>query len=264
MWICKTRSVFYDECYFPALIGPYAEGPRSAKGRDAVNMFIEKLELVALNTVHPQSDGAMTHWDTRVHCDTVDLSPPKQIDFIFMTPKLACRSSGRADDSCAANSDHRPVVGAIIGEAEHKLNMKVSKLKHKGTNQKRWKLRDPLYNETICCDLGIDADAIDDGGISEYDISTSWFCFSDGSCIDEEGSSRSKYAGWGFAVYGVANASGDGEPLLKAAGPVVLLRRSKYYVGATRYTSNTGELTGVVECLLWWASLADAIKKIPK
>ena len=136
----------------------------------------------------------------------------------------------------------------------------INKVKHRGRNQKGWKLHDPLFNVTICCDLGIDADTIDNDDISEFDISSSWFCFSDGSCIDEEGGSKSKYAGWGFAIYGMANASGVGTPIIEAAGPVVLVRCSKYYVGATRYTSNTGELTAVVECLLWWASIAEKLK----
>jgi exonuclease III len=239
----------YDETYFPALIGEFAEGPRGAKGRAAVNMFIEKFELVALNTVHPQGDGAMTHWDSRVHGDA-DCFAPKQIDFVFMSKRRASRSVGSADDSYAACSDHRPVVAAILGNAERKQQTLLNKVKHRGKNQKGWKLLDPLFNGTICYDLGIDADAIDNGDISEFDISTSWFSFSDGSCIDEEGGSKSKYAGWGFAIYGMANALGEGSPILDAARPVVLVKRSKYYVGASRYTSNTGELTAVVECLL--------------
>ena len=38
------------------------------------------------------------------------------------------------------------------------------------------------------------------------------------------------------------------------------MRRSKYYVGATRYTSNTDEFTAVIECLLWWTSAAENLK----
>ena len=48
--------------------------------------------------------------------------------------------------------------------------MMMNNVKHRGTNQKRWKLHSPLFNATIRCDLGIDADAIDNDDISEFDI----------------------------------------------------------------------------------------------
>ena len=38
----QDRIGCYDEMYFSALIGEFAEGPKGAKGRAAVNMFIEK------------------------------------------------------------------------------------------------------------------------------------------------------------------------------------------------------------------------------
>ena len=134
----------YDDDYSPALVGPFAEGPRGAKGRAAVNLFVERFGLVAMNTIHPQSDGTMTHWDTHVQETTQHCFVPRQIDFMFMSERLASRSSCRADDSCTTESDHRPVVATIMGNEELKARAKANNMKFKGKNQKMEVNRPPF------------------------------------------------------------------------------------------------------------------------
>ena len=76
---------FYDENLFPACVGVYADGPRGSKGQRAFSFFIEKLGLVALNTVSQQHDNNFTHWDVHDHEDPkVVPFAPRQIDFLFV------------------------------------------------------------------------------------------------------------------------------------------------------------------------------------
>ena len=60
-------------------------------------------------------------------------------------------------------------------------------------------------------------------------------------------------AGWGFVVV----TGGDGrkdtqaKEIARGRGRVILDRADPSFIGATRDTNNTGELSGLVEALLW-------------
>ena len=69
--------------------------------------------------------------------------------------------------------------------------------------------------------------------------------FTDGHCSYR--GRRAQFASWGFVVKGVGDSAGVGETSLAACGPVILDSKVEYYVGATRYSSNTGDISAIIE-----------------
>ena len=106
-----------------------------------------------------------------------------------------------------------------------------------------------MYNNSICEELGLEIDDKLDGGLSSADRISAHHCFTDGSFL------RGYAAGWAFSVFGRGDAKGEGKPFLSAAGPIVTLRKSNFFVGAERLTSGVAEINAVIESLLWWASV---------
>lgn len=88
-----------------------------------------------------------------------------------------------------------------------------------------------MYNFSICEELGLDIDDKLDGGLSRHDQIEAYHTYTDGSFARGQG------AGWAFTVFGRGDATGEGKPFLSAAGPIVTLRKSKFFVGAERLTS---------------------------
>ena len=73
--------------------------------------------------------------------------------------------------------------------------------------------------------------------------------------MDGSHDSRKPQAVAGFGFSGVRGGNGDDDMdarvVVAAAGPVVIDAKSAVFLGATRHTNNTGELTGLIESIRW-------------
>ena len=74
---------------------------------------------------------------------------------------------------------------------------------------------------------------------------TKWNIFTDGSGL-EPGK-----AGWGVAIFADGPSNWGERPLYQLCGPVIIDRQSHLFLGAEVATNNTGELTAMMEALLW-------------
>ena len=88
-----------------------------------------------------------------------------------------------------------------------------------------WHLTDPMYNLSICEELGLEIDDKLDGGLSSDDQVAAYHTYTDGSFLRGEG------AGWVFSIFNRGDAMGEGKPFLTAAGPIVTLRKSIFSLG---------------------------------
>ena len=71
---------------------------------------------------------------------------------------------------------------------------------------------------------------------------------------------KSAFSSWGFCVS--SKHSGDTDSILHTAcGPVVLKKKSRFFIGAEHFSSGVGETSGVVEALLYLLSVAEATRK---
>ena len=114
-----------------------------------------------------------------------------------------------------------------------------------------WKLRDDNYNDLVRVKLGIPA-VLGSKAIP----SDAFHLFTDGSCIVKRRKPVS--AGWGFVLFAFGGVPASGESsILEAFGPVIVEKAASNFIGATRLSNNTGELSAVVEALLWLLSSSD-------
>ena len=255
----QSKLGFYDANIFPSCVGPYSEGPRGDKGRHAFSFFIEKLNLTALNTITLQHNGSFTHWDRHNFEDeNVKHFEPRQIDFVFASQGLASCSRAVVGDSWATESDHRPVDASItypLTAVQQKIKNVNNIRKHRNRRKPvNWILTDPLYNSSIMDTLGIESKGdVSDMFISDVDLQLSFHTFTDGSHLE------SGRAGWAFAVFAVGDSTGDGPIVMDGSGPVITSQKANFYVGAERKSSSVAEMNAVIECLLWWAAIAEAV-----
>ena len=173
-------------------MGQYADGPRAAKGKLAFKFFIEKLGLYALNTLSPQENSNFTHWD--VHDPNVENSaifPPRQIDFIFGSKNLAAVSKAMAVNSDATDTDHRAIVCKIpypmTAEARALKKARAKRRVYEKPRPLNWQLVDPMFNFSICDELGLEIEDKLDGGLSNADKFSAYHCFTDGSYVRGQG-----------------------------------------------------------------------------
>jgi hypothetical protein len=93
---------------------------------------------------------------------------------------------------------------------------------------RNWQLVDPMFNFSICDELGLEIEDKLDGGLSTADKFSAYHCFTDGSFIRGQG------AGWSFGIFQLERARGDtageGKPFLTATGPIVALRKSFFFL----------------------------------
>ncbi|CAE7729143.1 HFA1 [Symbiodinium sp. CCMP2592] len=85
---------------------------------------------------------------------------------------------------------------------------------------------------------------------------TSWRLFTDGAGP----SPGAPFAGWGVAIW---EASASLEPSFELFGPVCLSPHDKRFMGAIVATNNVGELSAMVEALLWLESEAPGPSDLP-
>ena len=73
---------------------------------------------------------------------------------------------------------------------------------------------------------------------------TCWHIFTDGSGLGEK-------AGWGVAIFADGPTAVNEKPLYEIYGPVVCNRTSHLWLGAEKNTNNTGELSAMIEAMIW-------------
>ena len=73
-----------------------------------------------------------------------------------------------------------------------------------------------------------------------------WRIFTDGAGPQ---AAMAKYAGWGAAIWD--NSSESNTPTFELYGPVCIHSGDARWLGADTHTNNAGELTSMVEALLW-------------
>ena len=81
-------------------------------------------------------------------------------------------------------------------------------------------------------------------------------------------STESEGAGWGVGIFGtnqaqVQHSEETEEPLFKLSGPVVTEKDSHVFLGAEEATNNTGELTAMMEAMIWMKEEAPDGKNVP-
>ena len=154
----------------------------------------------------------------------------------------------RSQDSWATDSDHIPVVGKLpypLTRTQRAAKKILTKKKFKGKSKpSAWYLSDPMFSHAICDEVGVDAEDKLDSKLADSDLIGAFHCLTDGSFLRGEG------AGLAFATFRRGDHEGKLKPLLTAAGPIVTLRKSQYFVGVERLTSCVAELNAVVERLL--------------
>ena len=124
-----------------------------------------------------------------------------------------------AHNSSATDSDHKPIACSIP------YPMTARKHVREKPTPINWYLSDPMFNHSICDELGIEADDRLDSGLSDADNISAHRCFTDGSFIRGQG------AGWAFNVFPRGDSKGEGKPFLPAAGPILTLRKSMFSCG---------------------------------
>ena len=122
----------------------------------------------------------------------------------------------------------------ITAEARALKKARAKKKVYEKPRPLNWYLTDPMYNFSICEELGLEIDDKLDGGLSSNDQVVAYHTYTDGSFLRGQG------AGWAFSVFNRGDATGEGKPFLTAAGPIVTLRKSNCFVGAERLTSGGG------------------------
>ncbi|CAK0843106.1 unnamed protein product, partial [Prorocentrum cordatum] len=116
-----------------------------------------------------------------------------------------------------------------------------------------WQLEDAhLFNETVCSTLQVPHFPTATGGFTEGDLANALGIFTDGSARGRRyGKHQASCAGWGFAVYRATSPRDQGELMVEACGPEATTPQDPRYLGACSITTNTGELSAIVEALLW-------------
>ena len=257
-----SRKNWYLQCkLLSGTGGTFRRRAKNRQGETGLQIFYRKIGT--LRSEHFDPTGKQQFYSLgRPRPDGRKLStfPPRQIDFVFGSENLAAVSRAMAINSEATDSDHRPIVCKIpyplTAEAralKKATGTDLRKAREK-TKPLNWFLSDPMYNHRICEELGLDIEDKLDGGLSGSDQIGAYHTYTDGSYLRGHG------AGWAFSVFGRGDARGEGKPFLSAAGPIVTLRKSKFFVGAERLTSGVAEINAVIESLLWWASVGEAKK----
>ena len=163
-----------------------------------------------------------------------------------------------AVNSDATDTDHRAIVCKIpypmTAEARALKKARAKRRVYEKPRPLNWQLVDPMFNFSICDELGLEIEDKLDGGLSIADKFSAFHTFTDGSHVRGQG------AGWSFGIFNKGDSAGEGKPFLTAAGPIVTLRKSRFFVGAERLTSGVAEINAVIESLLWWASVGEAKK----
>ncbi|CAK0872038.1 unnamed protein product [Prorocentrum cordatum] len=206
--------------------------------------------LVATNTFSKGQPGQAT-------CFFNNRKEPRQIDFTLAHRDWLRKTQCQARFSDATESDHLPLrprchAVSTIAAAEGHAN-------YEPTDELERPPRKPVarqvdnheeYSSRICAPLEF--------GFTSPEPST----HSEGDLMNATDSSarrgrqralrhRSEAAGRGFALCLVAEPNDQGAPLLETRGQMTTSPRGPRFVGATCLSSNTGELSAIVEALFW-------------
>lgn len=74
--------------------------------------------------------------------------------------------------------------------------------------------------------------------------------FTDGSFVTTRNRKKS-FAGWGFIVFDAGPPDLQSTQAFSAFGSVITIQTNLMYVGAQRLSNNSGEMTAIIDALLW-------------
>ncbi len=238
----------------PKLIGPFAMVGKSWK-RDKLVEWVHSRRLRALNTMSADESGS------QYTCHYYLKRPAHQIDAILSSWQ---RGEAATFETTATASDHRPLHTYIPTRAETKQEMKRERKQSEVTQKARPKK--PIG--WICnASVGEYNDLIRRKLVLPLSLSRDEVFDADAFHIYTDGSRKlrrrkSAIAGWGFLIFDTEPnrevkelLEDNTQPKYSACGPVILDHKHPYFIGATGATNNTGELSGVVEVLLFLSSL---------
>ena len=220
------------------ILGEFALGPRGDKG----DMF---LTMCCLNS--------MPVWNTcfassQYTCHHFGRTEPNQIDFIAGRLGKRRVHMCKTLETSATVTDHRPVVLTLHSAGRVPAFRCVDRGPGKPV---RWRLENFEFNDFIRTRLQLPLPG------EENNVARGLHVYTDGSCT--MGTRKVCKAGWGFAVYDVGDEPSDDSSLIREAhGPVVLDTASQYFVGAGKKTNNTGEMSAIIEVLLFLLSECQA------
>ncbi|CAK0806125.1 unnamed protein product [Prorocentrum cordatum] len=234
-------------------VGPFSTSEMAWRG-EMLHDLMAEFDLIAANTY---SRG---QWGQAV-CFFDDRKGPRQIDFMLIHRDWLSRTHCQARFTDASSSDHLPLLlrchaghgaPAIAGHTEPTPLETIERPPRKPVG---WQVEDAeLFNSTICTPLQISYTPPETAMYTEGDMTNAMGIFTDGSARrgrDRQRRHRCHAAGWGFALYHVAEPNDQDTSLLEACGQVITDVQDPRYVGATCLSANTGELTAIVEALLW-------------
>ena len=224
------------------VIGEFAEEGRLDKGEEFLQFCLAH-RLAVLNTMAHNPSGTYA-------CNYYNKRSPRQIDFLCTDLPPTAGATSRVHQSAATVSDHRALIGHIKARVQKMHGFE--NLPATTAKPIRWSCTDPAYNSLIRSSLGMPDEQLPSSCPMD-----AFHVYTDGSCIIKR--RQVVTAGWGFALlcFGAEPSSGQ-QPEVKACGPVVTDQMDTRFVGARRLTNNTGELSAVIEFLLWALAETDS------
>ncbi|CAK0910846.1 unnamed protein product [Prorocentrum cordatum] len=235
------------------IVGPFSTSDMTWRG-EMLHDLMTEFDLIAANTYSRGQWGQAT-------CFFDNRKGPRQIDFMLIHRDWLPRTHCQARFTDASSSDHLPLllrchdgqgVPTIDGHTELTPMETVERPQRKPAG---WQVEDPeLFNSTICTSLEISYTPPETAMYTEGDMTNAMRIFTDGSARrgrDRQRRHRCHAAGWGFALYHVAEPNDQDTSLLEACGQVTTDVQDPRSVGATCLSANTGELTATIEALLW-------------
>ena len=225
-----------------ATVGPHFAGYASRKGILLRALLVE-YGLVAANTWTQSGAGAAT-------CFYDGKYTPKQIDFICISADMPRNGYDcRAVCTMASKSDHCPVKLRIFaGRAAPTITPQISA--PFATKPIGWAPSSSSYFPDLRNTIIPIATVANRDAIATDTSSPDVTIFTDGHFRKRGRNSRVRCA-WGFAAFRGPNPTDGETEFFASCGPVTLNSVHPLYLGATKRTNNTGEVSAMIEALIW-------------
>ena len=217
------------------IVGPYGFGERTLRA----GWFIEVCTRFRL-TIHnsftnePAGNWTCSHWGN---------AEPSQLDYICSDVPPKYRPQVRLTDSTATPSDHVVLAYTLVGKYNRIWNAYQRKQVRLPL---RWAPKDDntLFNSHIRELLSLPEEKTIAG--DAYQI------FTDGSYhAAVKRRQKRGFAGWGFVVYDSGKEITFENEVTSFFGPVVIFSTNQGYLGATKMSNNTAELSAIIEAMIW-------------
>ncbi len=236
--IDANDSIALPETEPTSTVGPYTVGFASRKGI-LLRTLLSEYGVVAANTwTHTASGDATCYYDGKYE--------PKQIDYMGVGMDLPHRGySCRVGETMASKSDHKPLILRIFaGRTAPTVSRNLST---PFTNKPiGWKMKSSTYFSDLVDDLlPVGSHRYTAAHRPDPQDPAAHTIYTDGHFRKRSRNIRVTCA-WGFVVY-----STEAQEVHACCGPVCLCSTNPLYLGATKRTNNTGEVSAMIESLIW-------------